>query len=341
MKTYGIDDAKAIIRDYGERWFEFTENGVILRPEALQFDPSQQLHWKYLCELDGPDAPNPLTAPCLPFPFNANQLAAFMLDGVGAVLPSIYGDWETGPDQGMLDTISVLGREPKAALKAAYNAFRTTQHSVGDYPLPLQKQADRLARIFNYMNLRANTREGVFAKGITSAEGRTRRERAKRTITEIAVRCDQAKEAYQAAFRPWRKSMVQQLLLPQNHRSGPMTIADIAYEVPSWRVKTTVKATPGYRGPLAKFLKFAQTTGGSRPTAQDVIEAWAIAPPIDITVIKDWAYIPYTGRTPPSDKAAIKNGIHFRLETGAGKQADFKSISASIKNLTESTKSSN
>ena len=343
MKTYGIEDAKAIIGEkdnckIGGQWIEFTENGLHLRTSDLQNDPSQQLLWKYVCELDGPDAPNPLTAPCLPFPFTANQLAAFMLDGVGAVIPSIYGDWETGPDQGMLDTISVLGREPKTALKVAYNAFRTTQHSVGAYPLHLQKQADRLARIFNYMNLRANTREGVFAEGITSAEARTRRERAKRTLSEIAVRCDQAIEAYQAEFRPWRKSMVQQLLRSHDHGSGPMNIADVTDQVPSWRVKTTLKTTPGYRGQLAKFLKLAQISGSPCPTAQVVIDAWTIAPPIGITVIENWAYVQYTGRISPSDKTTLKKGIHFRLETGIGKQADFKSISASIKNLTESTK---
>lgn len=219
MKTYGIKDAKAIIGEdvsnkIGERWIEFTEDGLYLRTSELQNDPSQQLHWKYVCELDGPDAPNPLTAPCLPFPFTANQLAAFMLDGVGAVIPSIYGDWETGPDQAMLDTIGVLGREPKAALKAAYNALRTTQHSVGDYPLPLQKQADRLAKIFDYMNLRANSREGVFAEGIAPTEARRRRELAKSSVADLGRRSDQAKKEYQAAFSAWRKAMVNQLLQP-------------------------------------------------------------------------------------------------------------------------------
>ena len=338
MKTYGIEDARAIIRDYCERWIEFTVNGVNLRTEELQHDPSQQLHWKYVCELDGPDDPNPLTAPCLPFPFTANQLAAFMLDGVGAVIPSIYGSLTTGPDKGMLQQIGLLGREPKAALEAAYAAHNTAQDTVGDYPLALQKSADRLAKIYNYRNLKANTREGVFINGIGPTEARIRRQRAIDSVAELAKRSIREANAYQAAFLPWRKAMVYQLLQPHNQGLDLIKVPDGVDHMLSWRVKTTVKMTPGYRGPLAKFLKTAQIAGNPRPTAQVVIDAWTMAPPIDITVITDGAYVKYTGRIAPADKITVRNGIHFRLETGVGKQADFKSISASIKNLTESPK---
>ncbi len=233
MKTYGIEDAKAIIGDYGEKWFEFTHDGVILRAEALQYDPSQQLHWKYVCELDWPDAPNPLTAPCLPFPFTANQLAAFILDGVGAVIPSIYGNWKKAPDKGMLDTIGLLGREPKAALSSAYAACRTAERAVGDYPLALQKKADRLAKMYNDSNLKANSREGVFAEGIAPTEARRRRELAVNSIADLGKRSDQAKETYQSAFSAWRKAMVNKLLPPT-----PMeAVSDTATPVISKRRK--------------------------------------------------------------------------------------------------------
>lgn len=107
---------------------------------------------------------------------------------------------------------------------------------------------------------------------------------------------------------------------------------------PGWRVKTTVTKFPGYRDPLYKFLNTEQVTGKPCPTAQDTIDAWTTAPPVDITVIKDKAYIVTNGRIAPTDKVTIRNGIHFKLETGEGKQANLKSIQASIKNLTELSK---
>lgn len=583
MKTYGIDDLKIIIR-FGEKehwieeWIDYKTDGVHLRDETLVNDPLQVMHWKYVCELDDSDSPNPLTAPCLPFPFTASQLAAFMLDGVGAVIPSVYGSWDDGPDQGMLNKLGPLAREPKRAVANAYAAYRAAQNTVGGYPVELEKSADRLATILDYLNLRANKREGVFAQDILPNEFRRhglptvkirqsernvppkepvpeqspeleqpsieevrgeRRKRASESVRELTGRCELAKKEFDAAYGIWRKAMVHQLLQPIAYLQNPdvaltRTIenrdalpvravpfatgwpqpcaispdllvrilathpkaalsahkqtcgkpvhlrpsewnqfgvrmskltADLRAQFPdddqgnadaravaawdaqavgllpagvfiwldefedffhrafedraraegistfnqrslvlremadargktydciapsdeqaraegakklgdgklnltpallgvdvrkmimegfepinvveqidhmlNWRVKTTIKKFPGYRKSLASYLKSAHIAGHPLPTAQVVIDAWTTEPPIDITVIKNRTYIAYPGRIAPSDRIVHREGIHFRLETGVGKQADFKAINAAIENLTESTK---
>lgn len=214
MRTYSREDAEVIFLDHGGQWLELKADGVHLRNKQLQFDPTQALHWKYVCELDGADSPNPLTAPCLPFPFTANQLAAFMLDGVGAVIPSVYGNWENGPDQGMLDSMGVLAREPRRAMTEAYTAYMTAQGAVGPCPSSLEKRVGRLAKIHSYRNGKANKHEGVFADGITSSESRTRRERAVASNLELWTQLNSARNEYEAAFNGWRNAMVRQLLQP-------------------------------------------------------------------------------------------------------------------------------
>jgi hypothetical protein len=214
MRTYCIDDAKVIIGDFGEKWVEFKPDGVHLCGDTRQYDPTQVLSWKYVCELDDSDSPNPLTAPCLPFPFTANQLAAFMLDGVGAAIASNYGNWEIGPDQGMLDSMDVLAREPKRAIAEAYASYAAALVTAGDYPIELQRRADRIRKIYNYRNLKANARERVFVHGIDRDETNARRARAVASNAELEKLYDLATKAYQAASAAWRKAMVIELLQP-------------------------------------------------------------------------------------------------------------------------------
>lgn len=196
MKTYGSADADVIFSVLKKRYVEFRSDGVYLSSEMNGLDASDAIFWKYACELDGPDSPNPLTTPALPFPFTGNQLAAFMLDGVGAVTPSAYGDWENGPDQGMLDSMGVLRREPGLAITEAYAAYRTAQDNVGSYPSELQRRAERLVKIHRYRNIKANKHKGVFDDGITPAESRTRRERAVASNLELSTQLNFAKNEY-------------------------------------------------------------------------------------------------------------------------------------------------
>lgn len=225
MQTYGKDAVKTIIGGYLREWAVIKDNGVWLSETSNEFiDPTQVVHWKYACELDGPDTPDPLEAPCLRIPCAANELAAFMLDGIGAMLPTIYGGWEDGPYQSMLDGMGILGNKPREALRAAYQAYREAEAVVGKMDATLEILKQQLAEEFEQKNGEANTREGVFAPDTSREESRARRERARASVQELHERSNQADAAYLVAFLAWRKAMVNQLL----HPKLPVTRSDLA-----------------------------------------------------------------------------------------------------------------
>ena len=212
MLQYGRAAVEAIIGQYCDNWLVIDDAGVWLSNEAINFDVDQTVRWKYVCELDGPDAPDPLEAPCLPIPCTANELAAFMLDGPGAMLPTVYGSLETGPDQSMLDRMGILASKSRDALKSAYQAHRDSTAIVGCMDGSLGRLKSDLADQFEQENGDANAREGVFAVGISRDEQRARRERAVASIRDLSDRCNEADAAYRSKFAKWRKAMVNQLI---------------------------------------------------------------------------------------------------------------------------------
>ena len=192
MKKYSAEHAKAIISSYAENWIEFRDDGVHYSPDIFTYDLGQELIWKYVLELDGDDAPDPLTAPCLPFPFTAHELAAFMLDGIGAAsIPANYaGSWESGPDSGML--YINLELESRQALREAYSAIHAAEKAIGSsYPLELLKEVDRLGD------------EGMLDP----------------LDKDIWEQHQIAKKRYREAFATWLKEMVIHLL---NNQSNPV-----------------------------------------------------------------------------------------------------------------------
>lgn len=99
-----------------------------------------ELRWKPCHELpDGPDAQDRAAQPGLPFPFTENELAAWMLNGVGALVASAFGNLverepaeneptdqptRLGPDFSVLtDPDANKARE---AIQAAFDIYRET-----------------------------------------------------------------------------------------------------------------------------------------------------------------------------------------------------------------------
>lgn len=78
-----------------------------------------------------PQAPGDL--PALPFPFDAKDLASFMLYGFGALVADHYGDWENGPNPERIDDLNPLDFS-RRAVKEAFEAYREAQRIVGPYP---------------------------------------------------------------------------------------------------------------------------------------------------------------------------------------------------------------
>lgn len=138
--TYNREAAKYIIKDYIKDWVEFRDDGLYIKDDCIDHDWTTQgvFQWSPACELPEHDA---LTAPVLPIPFSANQLAAFFLTASGAFVASYYGRFEDGPDEGMLLAMGVRANQPREALKAAFAAYRAAQEVVGTLDEELQARA--------------------------------------------------------------------------------------------------------------------------------------------------------------------------------------------------------
>lgn len=99
---------------------------------GLRWRPARQLK-------DLPGAPEVKGTPMLPNPFNARELAAFMLEGIGASVRCEYGEWADGPSEQSLDRIDLDSNARRAVIEA-FAAYRLAIEKVGKW------DADALAR---------------------------------------------------------------------------------------------------------------------------------------------------------------------------------------------------
>ena len=91
------------------------------------------LSWKPVMVFqDDLNAPDCKDTPALPFPFDARDLAAFMLYGVGAFVADYYGDWEDGPETESLNDIDPSNNYARRAVREAFDAYRQAVKSVGE-----------------------------------------------------------------------------------------------------------------------------------------------------------------------------------------------------------------
>lgn len=76
---------------------------------------------------------DPASEPALPFPFDARQLAAFMLSGMGAMVADHFGrDWKTGPDSDALEHSIPIDEEwLRKTVEGAYDAYREAMKAIG------------------------------------------------------------------------------------------------------------------------------------------------------------------------------------------------------------------
>lgn len=128
MEKFSQADAEAILGPCSlSAYIEIRADGVwpkVTYDKLLRAE-TKQLRWRPARELQGqPNAPVVLETPALPFPFDARQLAAFMLDGVGALVADFYGDWDEGPDTDSLAEIGDPDSRGCIALMQAFDAVR-------------------------------------------------------------------------------------------------------------------------------------------------------------------------------------------------------------------------
>lgn len=204
---YGVHELKP---------YEIKENGVYTTSAFRDLcQPGTVFNWTPADEMGWPGSPNPDTAPFLPIPFDAAQLAAAMIDGAGrSIAYSMEHRLGYPLDDDALNRFSDRMRWMRDALAEAYQLAAAAQLVVGEFDHQAEASAYALAGQYEDAADAANEREGVFAPDVSEDERRTRRDRAVASVLPLQVALDSAMDASAKEWRQWRTAMVRQLLNP-------------------------------------------------------------------------------------------------------------------------------
>ena len=164
--------------------------------EGLRWRPARQLQLL-------PGAPEVKGTPMLPNPFTARELAAFMLEGAGALVADFYGEWDDGPDPESLRAIDPDSKARRAVTEA-FTAYRLAIEKVGKYDM------DALAR-----------RDAAHTAYWKSSNDKA-----------LLKAFEDAEAEWDAAYQAWLTKMVRCLLEPQAAAPAPV-VAESASSEPS------------------------------------------------------------------------------------------------------------
>ena len=233
---YNIEHAREILEPSGllGKYLLLDERGVWpgIERDLLLLTETEGLRWRPARQLQHlPGAPEVKDTPMLPNPFTARELAAFMLDGAGALVADFYGEWDDGPDP---DSLRAIDPDSKArrAVTEAFTAYREAEGIVGPYPRALQADADRAREAYNEANQRANEREGVPGAVPGTDDSTARRARAVASVAAQEAKMHTTIAASRQASEAWLTKMVRCLLEPQAAAPAPV-MTDSASSVPS------------------------------------------------------------------------------------------------------------
>ena len=206
-----------------------SETYINLFPTGLRgIEAGNLFEWNPACDTE--DDTDPRSSPLLPIPFTANELAAFLLYGVGD-----YIQEKLGPigrlDEDELDGLGgVRDKLPRQALRAAYAEAERAQQVVGPPDIEAQKLADTLSDQLDEAEHEANRRFGVFARDISADEANRRRDMAIESVAELRRRTETAREKAAKGLHEWRKAMVRYLLPPVSPAPEQPVRADSEHE---------------------------------------------------------------------------------------------------------------
>ena len=222
------------------RFLRITDEGVFY-DDCLKEggESTKSLRWKPVHELAGPNKPSS-SGPALPFPFTANQLAAFMLWGWwGSHFQSFFGLLDCGPNEFVLNGDHEDAADAYEALRQAYVIYQDALHVVGELDQQDRQRAYDLLEQAGDAYSQALDRERVMERVIIEKEdGRLelgdfiprdeylpRLARAKESVAAQKAQALQAEEQADAKERAWRKSMTRQLLQPQATTPSPAPVS--------------------------------------------------------------------------------------------------------------------
>ncbi len=217
------------------------ERDLLLLPETevLRWRPAR--HMQHL-----PGAPEVNDTPMLPNPFNARELAAFMLEGAGALVADFYGDWSDGPDPESLHCIDPDSKARRAVTEA-FTAHRHAIATVGKWDEAALARRDAAHKAYWKSN---NDRE----------------------LLQVL---DHAEAEWKAAYQAWLTAMVRCLLEPQTQatpaKNGAATkwTPEYTNEVATYRENHTAAQTAEKFGVSESFIrrKLAKKKSASKPKA--------------------------------------------------------------------------
>lgn len=232
-KPFNRSDAESLLQPIGTgNYWKIKKRGVWPKKPVKKHKEEKHTHepgelidlefasWRPVMVFSASTLPQrPEDRPALPFPFDAKDLAAFMLYGFGPLVADHYGDWEDGPDQLRLNELSSLNFA-KRAVKEAFEAYREAQKIVDPYPLELDAEAER-ARI-------AWNKAGADA--------------SKETKAALDLEMEAAAAEAKAAQGKWLEDMVRVLLKPAQVQepatpAPPETVAERRQRYLDWHLE--------------------------------------------------------------------------------------------------------
>jgi hypothetical protein len=134
---YNLNHAQEILEPCGVlgNYLRLKKSGVwpAIKRDLLLLAETEGLRWRPARALKHlPGAPEVKTTPMLPNPFTGRELAAFMLEGAGALVADFYGGWSDGPDQDRLDDLDADSKASRAVTEA-FDAYRHAIAQVGKW----------------------------------------------------------------------------------------------------------------------------------------------------------------------------------------------------------------
>lgn len=302
---YNVEHAREILLpcDVLGKYLLLNERGVwpAVERDPLLLPETDGLRWRPAREMQHlSSAPEVSDTPMLPNLFNARELAAFMLNGAGALVADFYGDWSDGPSQQSLNHIDPDSSARRAVIEA-FTAYRRAIEKVGKW------DADALTR--------RDAAHKVYWKSSNDKA--------------LLMAFEDAQTEWDAAYQAWLTAMVVCLLekpqasteatamvfnaaapeLQTNSPPAPV-MAESASEAPAWTVRKPQRYN-GYTPPLHRLLAAAHLDGKPRPTARDVVEAWRNNAPAEVAkALPDgFDYYDAKGNTKHANLEAIRKAI--------------------------------
>lgn len=206
----GYGDMKIAAKQspYGDHLIVIDETGVSPNNTLEQ----RSLLWKPCLELvDELDAPDAMVTPGLPFPFTAPQLAMFMLDGPGSFVAGVFGEWQSEPDQGVLDCMGIYANRAREAVRSAFAAYHQAVGVVGLLHRVQEAQEAEAHRLYDAAYGAACVKHDAFRDAVTREQYWILLERVNAEVASQFNQLELARSNSASARSLWRKAMVKEL----------------------------------------------------------------------------------------------------------------------------------